>query len=81
MYVLWRVTPPALCMHAHDCSGQPGIPIDNSVAGGGDDRAATPDELEFEDDDGTMYRWDAAVRKYIPADGSVAVQQQQQQPI
>jgi hypothetical protein len=29
----------------------------------------TPEELEFEDDDGTMYVWDAALRKYVPAGG------------
>jgi len=26
----------------------------------------TPEELEFEDDDGTMYVWDRATRKYKP---------------
>lgn len=30
--------------------------------GGG---AETPEELEFEDDDGTVYVWDARLRKYV----------------
>lgn len=50
-------------------------------------RAATPDELEFEDDDGTMYKWDQQLRKYVPAGdadaggsaGAAGEQQQQQQ--
>lgn len=51
------------------------------------DRTATPDELEFEDDDGTLYTWDPLLRKYVPAaaaDGATAadnVQQQQQQQL
>jgi len=28
--------------------------------------AETPEELEFEDDDGTMYVWDRTRRKYMP---------------
>lgn len=31
------------------------------------DREGTPEELEFEDDDGTIYRWDRKLRKYVPA--------------
>lgn len=34
---------------------------------GGDQAApSTPEELEFEDDDGTMYVWDHTLRKYVP---------------
>jgi len=48
------------------------------------DRAATPDELEFEDDDGTLYKWDHQLRKYVPATAAVAAgaatDGQQQQP-
>jgi HIV Tat-specific factor 1 len=33
---------------------------------------STPDELEFEDDDGTMYVWNAALRKYVPAGSDAA---------
>jgi HIV Tat-specific factor 1 len=40
---------------------------DTSAADAAGDRAATPEELEFEDDDGTMYRWDHKLRKYVPA--------------
>jgi hypothetical protein len=36
-------------------------------ADGLDDREGTPEELEFEDDDGTTYRWDRQLRKYVPA--------------
>ncbi len=32
----------------------------------------TPDELEFEDDDGTLYRWDTTLRKYVPAGAGAA---------
>lgn len=32
-----------------------------------DDREGTPEELEFEDDDGTIYKWDPKLRKYMPA--------------
>lgn len=39
---------------------------DTAVPASGD-RAATPDELEFEDDDGTLYRWDHNLHKYVPA--------------
>uniref|UniRef100_A0A7S0RM91 RRM domain-containing protein n=1 Tax=Chlamydomonas leiostraca TaxID=1034604 RepID=A0A7S0RM91_9CHLO len=35
--------------------------------GGGD---ATPEELEFEDDDGTIYIWDKKLRKYMPKGGA-----------
>lgn len=35
--------------------------------GGPDGRAGTPEELEFEDDDGTIYLWDRQLRKYVPA--------------
>jgi HIV Tat-specific factor 1 len=31
------------------------------------DREGTPEELEFEDDDGTIYKWDHQLRKYMPA--------------
>ena len=34
------------------------------------DGPATPEDLEFEDDDGTMYVWDRNLRKYIPADAA-----------
>jgi hypothetical protein len=46
------------------------------------DRAGTPDELEFEDDDGTLYKWDPQLRKYVPATAAAAADdgQQQQQP-
>jgi hypothetical protein len=30
---------------------------------------ATPEELEFEDDDGTIYVWDKVLRKYMPKVG------------
>lgn len=30
---------------------------------------ATPEELEFEDDDGTMYIWNKKLRKYMPKVG------------
>jgi HIV Tat-specific factor 1 len=40
---------------------------DAAAADGAGDRAATQEELEFEDDDGTMYRWDHKLRKYVPA--------------
>jgi hypothetical protein len=30
------------------------------------DGPPTPDELEFEDDDGTVYVWDKRLRKYMP---------------
>jgi HIV Tat-specific factor 1 len=40
---------------------------DAEAADAAGDRAATPEELEFEDDDGTMYRWDSKLRKYVPA--------------
>jgi hypothetical protein len=33
---------------------------------------ATPEELEFEDDDGTVYVWDGALRKYLPKDAGTA---------
>jgi HIV Tat-specific factor 1 len=33
---------------------------------------STPDELEFEDDDGTMYVWNAELRKYVPAGSDAA---------
>lgn len=41
---------------------------------GPDGREGTPEELEFEDDDGTIYRWDRQLRKYVPAgeDGAAA---------
>jgi hypothetical protein len=32
-----------------------------------DYREGTPEELEFEDDDGTVYLWDPKLRKYMPA--------------
>ncbi|WIA40370.1 hypothetical protein OEZ86_013734 [Tetradesmus obliquus] len=56
---------------------------DPAAADGAADRAATPEELEFEDDDGTMYRWDRKLRKYVPAaeadaaDAAAAAAQQQ----
>jgi hypothetical protein len=53
------------------------------------EREGTPEELEFEDDDGTIYKWDHKLRKYMPAgevpegSGTAAAggsdQQQQQQ--
>jgi HIV Tat-specific factor 1 len=56
-----------------------------AAADGAADRAATPEELEFEDDDGTMYRWDHKLRKYVPAAeadaaaaAAAAAEQQQQ---
>lgn len=36
------------------------------------DAPGTPDELEFEDDDGTIYVWDHKLRKYMPKDGQAA---------
>ncbi|GLI64813.1 hypothetical protein VaNZ11_008220 [Volvox africanus] len=33
------------------------------------DEPETPEELEFEDDDGTLYVWDKRLRKYMPKDG------------
>lgn len=81
--------------HEIEAVEQAGLEGDAAAAdgdGGGDgsDRAATPDELEFEDDDGTIYKWDHQLRKYVPAgeagvDGAAAAaaadgeQQQQQQ--
>ncbi|EFJ47624.1 hypothetical protein VOLCADRAFT_91952 [Volvox carteri f. nagariensis] len=46
-------------------------------ADGGDEGAGsrpvdapdTPEELEFEDDDGTVYVWDKRLRKYMPKEG------------
>ena len=34
----------------------------------GDAGPSTPEELEFEDDDGTLFVWDRALRKYVPKD-------------
>ncbi|KXZ50931.1 hypothetical protein GPECTOR_14g177 [Gonium pectorale] len=33
------------------------------------DAPGTPEELEFEDDDGTSYVWDRRLRKYMPKEG------------
>jgi hypothetical protein len=57
---------------------------DPAAADGAADRASTPEELEFEDDDGTIYRWDHKLRKYVPAAeadaaaAAAAAEQQQQ---
>jgi HIV Tat-specific factor 1 len=40
---------------------------DTAAADAAGDGAETPEELEFEDDDGTIYRWDHKRRKYVPA--------------
>ncbi|PNW70131.1 hypothetical protein CHLRE_17g707050v5 [Chlamydomonas reinhardtii] len=34
------------------------------------ERPETPEELEFEDDDGTTYVWDTKLRKYMPKGGA-----------
>lgn len=76
--------------HEIEAVEQAGLEGDDAAADGGDggadgsDRAATPDELEFEDDDGTIYKWDHQLRKYVPAgeagvDGAAADGDQQQQ--
>jgi hypothetical protein len=36
------------------------------------DGPSTPEELEFEDDDGTWYVWDGGLRKYVPKEGAGA---------
>eukprot|EP00879_Flechtneria_rotunda_P017652 GHRR01018504.1.p1 GENE.GHRR01018504.1~~GHRR01018504.1.p1 ORF type:complete len:334 (+),score=170.19 GHRR01018504.1:503-1504(+) len=46
---------------------KPAVADANPTAVADNDRVATPDELEFEDDDGTLYNWDPELRKYIPA--------------
>ena len=58
-------------------------------AAGAVDEADEPEETSFEDDDGTMYDWDKAERRWVPREGGVAaasapagggLEQQQQQP-
>jgi HIV Tat-specific factor 1 len=39
----------------------------------------TPEELEFEDDDGTMYRWDPLLRKYMPTGDAAATAHEAEQ--
>ncbi|GLC33273.1 hypothetical protein PLESTB_000352100 [Pleodorina starrii] len=40
-------------------------------AAGPGDAPETPEELEFEDDDGTVYVWDKRLRKYMPKEGQL----------
>ncbi len=57
------------------CAGEEGEPGSEGGAGGGPGAGggggpATPEELEFEDDDGTTYVWDHKLRKYMPKQAS-----------